>query len=59
MDMRYHYCEKSEGWMWEDLAGKPICFVCEQCEEDKMRFYGRSRAAEIEDGSRVDAERTS
>jgi hypothetical protein len=37
--LKYHFCDKHEGWMEYDLQGIPINFVCEVCRDAKLEGY--------------------
>lgn len=40
-DLKYHYCERDEGWMEYDARGIPLTFVCDKCVDAKLSQYRR------------------
>jgi len=38
-DLRYHFCERDEGWLEYDARGIPLTFVCEVCVDAKLSQY--------------------
>ena len=38
-DLKYHFCDRDEGWMEYDARGIALTFVCEKCRKAKLSEY--------------------